>query len=79
MEHVKGFVLAAFVIVFVLSVMVGYRYYRYTQDDPQFCASCHLMKEAYKEWQKGKHRDVVCQDCHQLSILKRTVFSLPLC
>lgn len=71
MEHVKGFVLAAFVIVFVLSVMVGYRYYRYTQDDPQFCASCHLMKEAYKEWQKGKHRDVVCQDCHQLSILEK--------
>jgi nitrate/TMAO reductase-like tetraheme cytochrome c subunit len=71
LEHIKGFVLAAFVTVAVLSALVGYRYYRYTQDDPQFCVSCHLMKDAYSEWQKGKHRDVVCQQCHQLSILEK--------
>lgn len=70
-EHVKGFVLAAIVIIFVLGAIVGYRYYTYTQNDPQFCASCHLMKEAYTEWEKGKHRDVVCQKCHQLSIFEK--------
>ena len=71
MEHMKGFVLASFVIVAALGASVGYRYYKYTQDDPQFCVSCHLMREAYTEWQKGKHRDVVCQKCHQLSIFEK--------
>ncbi|MCL4536786.1 MAG: cytochrome c family protein [Nitrospirae bacterium] len=70
-EHLKGFVLAAIVIVAVLGAIVGYRYYRYTQDEPQYCASCHLMKEAFAEWQKGKHRDVICQKCHQLSVLEQ--------
>lgn len=71
LEHLKGFILAAFVIVMVLGILVGYRYYRYTQDNPQYCASCHLMKEAFTEWQKGKHRDVVCQKCHRLNTLEQ--------
>ncbi|MEW5746989.1 MAG: hypothetical protein AB1805_16290 [Nitrospirota bacterium] len=70
-EHFKGFILAALVTVFILGVTVGYRYYRYTQEDPQFCASCHLMDAAVREWQKGKHRDVVCQRCHQLTIFEK--------
>ncbi len=71
LDEVKGFVLAAVVVVAVLGAVVGYRYYRYTQDEPQYCASCHLMKEAFVEWQKGKHRDIVCQTCHHLSILEQ--------
>lgn len=71
MEHMKGFILAAFVIITVLGIIVGYRYYRYTQDNPQFCASCHLMRTAFTEWQKGAHRDVVCQRCHQLTMLEQ--------
>ncbi len=70
-EHLRGIVLFFVLIVAVLSVAVGYRYYRYTQDEPQFCASCHLMKEAFSEWQKGRHRDVVCQRCHHLSVLEQ--------
>lgn len=70
-EEIKGPLLFGFVIVAVLGVVVGHRYYRYTQDDPQYCGSCHLMKEAFTEWQKGKHRDIVCQTCHNLSILEQ--------
>ncbi len=70
-EHLKGALLAGIVIVAILGIMVGYRYYRYSQEDPQYCASCHLMKEAFTEWQKGRHRDIVCQRCHQLSILEQ--------
>ncbi|MBF0506476.1 MAG: NapC/NirT family cytochrome c [Nitrospirae bacterium] len=71
LEHIKGVVLFACIIVGFLSAIVGYRYYRYSQDDPQFCASCHPMKEAYSQWQRGKHRDVVCQQCHQLSMIEK--------
>jgi len=70
-EEVKGFILASVVIIAVLGIVVGHRYYRYTQDEPQYCASCHLMKEAFSEWQKGRHRDIVCQTCHHLSILEQ--------
>jgi len=70
-EHLKGLLLALVLIVAILGAVVGYRYYRYTQDDPQYCASCHLMKEAFTEWYKGKHRDIICQTCHQLSILEQ--------
>jgi len=70
-EEIKGVILAAVLIVAVLGAVVGYKYYRYTEDDPQYCASCHLMKEAFAQWQKGKHRDIVCQTCHHLSILEQ--------
>lgn len=71
LEHIKGVVLAAFLLVAVLSAIVGYRYYRFSQDDPRFCVSCHLMKTAYTDWERGKHSDVVCQQCHQLSIFEK--------
>lgn len=70
-EHLKGFVLALIVIVAILGVVVGYKYYRHTQEDPEFCMSCHIMKEAFTEWYKGKHRSIICQKCHQLSILEQ--------
>lgn len=70
-EHLKGLVLAAIVIVAILGIAVVHRYYRYTQDEPQYCASCHLMQEAFVEWQRGRHRDVVCQKCHALSMLEK--------
>lgn len=70
-EHFTGFILAFIIIIGILGFVVGYRYYRYTQDEPQYCASCHMMKEAFSEWEKGKHRDVVCQTCHQLNILEQ--------
>ncbi|HXX58991.1 MAG TPA: cytochrome c oxidase assembly protein COX14 [Thermodesulfovibrionales bacterium] len=71
MDHIKGFVLALIAVIAVLGVVVGYRYYRYTQDDPAFCTSCHMMKEAVAEWERGKHRDIVCQKCHHLNLLEQ--------
>ncbi len=69
-EHLKGLILA--VIVIALFVY-GYRYYRYTQNDPEFCETCHMVKEAYADWSKGKHRDVICQNCHQMGNLEQNV------
>lgn len=69
--HVKGFVLAAFFMIAVLAAVGGYRYYEYTRKDPTFCVSCHQMKETFTEWQQGKHRDVLCQQCHKLNIFEQ--------
>jgi len=71
LDHLKGFILALIVIISILGVVVGYKYYRHTQEDPEFCMSCHIMKEAFIEWERGKHRDVVCQKCHHLSIIEQ--------
>jgi hypothetical protein len=71
LEHVKGFVLAMIALISILGAVVGYKYYRHTQDDPEFCMSCHMMKEAFLEWQKGSHRDIVCQKCHHLNLIEQ--------
>jgi hypothetical protein len=42
----------------------GYRAWDYTQNDPNFCTSCHLMDDAFGRWQKSGHRDVNCHTCH---------------
>ncbi|HET6515784.1 MAG TPA: NapC/NirT family cytochrome c [Thermodesulfovibrionales bacterium] len=70
-EHITGFVLALIAIIGILGSVVGYKYYRHTQDDPEFCMSCHMMKEAFQEWQRGKHRDFTCQKCHNLSLIEQ--------
>lgn len=58
-------------LITVIGGIVGYRYYRHTQEDPEFCASCHLMKDAFKTWQMSKHRDFQCQTCHAMSLLEQ--------
>ncbi len=70
-EHVKGFLLASIVIVSLAGIIVGYRYYRHTQDEPEFCTSCHLMKEPFREWRKSQHSHIICQKCHQLTIIEQ--------
>jgi len=55
----------------VVGAVVGYRYYEHTREDPEFCASCHLMQEAFKTWQMSKHRDLQCQTCHAMSLLEQ--------
>jgi len=70
-EHVRGIVLVLLTIITILGFATGYKYYNYTQEEPQYCATCHIMDDAFIEWGKGKHSLVVCQRCHQLSMLEQ--------
>jgi nitrate/TMAO reductase-like tetraheme cytochrome c subunit len=54
-----------------IGALVGYKYYRHTQEDPEFCASCHLMQEAFRTWQMSRHRDLQCQICHSMNLLEQ--------
>ena len=69
-EHHTSIILLL-LLVSVIGGIVGLRYYRHTKDDPEFCMSCHMMQDAFKTWQKSKHRDFTCQKCHVMSLLEQ--------
>lgn len=58
-------------LISITGGLVGYRYYKYTKEDPGFCSSCHMMQEAFKIWQMSKHRDFPCQKCHEMDLLEQ--------
>jgi len=66
----KALVLALLVGVAVLGAGVGWRYWRYTQNSPEFCATCHMMQESFRSWQRSRHWDVRCQQCHQMGAVE---------
>jgi nitrate/TMAO reductase-like tetraheme cytochrome c subunit len=62
----------AFLLVFL--VLIGglafgsYRLYEYTENNPNFCRSCHLMEKAWDLWNTSEHTQVTCHGCHSQSI-----------
>lgn len=69
-DSIKGFILAAIVMGLFL---YGLNYYRYSQNDPDFCKTCHEVKGAHGDWLKSKHRDALCQECHQLGNVEQNI------
>lgn len=65
------------VLVIVALVLVGaaslggYKIYDYTENNPKFCASCHIMNTAYAKWAESAHKTVNCHDCHPLPYMER--------
>lgn len=69
----KGKIIIA---VLLLSIMVGggfvaFEFYDFTQNNPKFCVSCHLMQPAFTAWQESEHKGINCHDCHHLSIAEQ--------
>ncbi len=46
-----------------LSVIMLYGMEYYTSQ-PSFCGSCHIMRKPFNSWEKSKHRNVKCVECH---------------
>ena len=46
------------VIALVMSASLAY------VDQPQFCGSCHSMKEVYAGFAASNHKQFTCGDCH---------------
>lgn len=62
-------IVAAFFLCFMAAGGVfAYHFYDYTQNNPNFCVSCHLMQEAFQTWEASEHADINCHDCHHLAI-----------
>lgn len=52
----------------LIGALVSYQFYDFTQNNPKFCVSCHLMQPSYDAWDKSAHKGINCHDCHHLSI-----------
>ena len=53
------------VAVVSLAAFGGVRAYRFVEEDPSLCRSCHTMEEAWQQWETGEHKDVTCHSCHE--------------
>lgn len=61
-------VLGAFIILLVgAGAFGGSRAYRYIEEDPNFCRSCHVMEGAFEAWAAKEHKEVTCHACHEQS------------
>lgn len=66
----KGKIIIA-VLLLVIAVgggVVAFKFYDFTQNNPKFCVSCHLMKPAYDAWARSEHKGINCHECHHLTI-----------
>lgn len=45
------------------------RAYRFVEDDPSFCRTCHTMRQAWDEWRDSEHSGVTCHSCHEADMV----------
>lgn len=64
----KLLILTLLTVIVAGGSTVAYLFYDFTQNNPKFCVSCHLMQPAYDTWAKSEHKGLNCHDCHHLSI-----------
>ncbi len=55
-------------VIIIGGGVIAFEFYDFTQNNPKFCVSCHLMKPAYDAWAESEHKDINCHDCHHLTI-----------
>lgn len=62
-------IIAILILVSITGASItAYTTYNFTQNDPSFCNSCHIMNESYDAWQKSEHAGINCHECHHLSV-----------
>ncbi|MBI4822773.1 MAG: cytochrome c3 family protein [Nitrospirae bacterium] len=66
----RGKLVIALLLVIILAGagFGAFKFYDFTQNNPRFCLSCHLMEPAFKAWEVSEHKGLNCHECHHLSI-----------
>jgi len=59
-----------FAAALVVLAIPSYFVYDYTQHNPKFCTTCHLMDEAYETWDASAMHDLNCHKCHESDMLE---------
>lgn len=57
-------IVLALLVIAIPSIFI----YDYTQNNPRFCTTCHLMNEAYDTWEVSAMHDLNCHTCHESSM-----------
>jgi len=66
----KGKIIIAvlLLVIFTGGGVLAFKFYDFTQNNPKFCVSCHLMQPAFNAWAASAHKGLNCHDCHHLTI-----------
>jgi nitrate/TMAO reductase-like tetraheme cytochrome c subunit len=64
----KIIIVVLLLVIFTGGGVVAFKFYDFTQNNPKFCVSCHLMQPAFNAWAVSEHKGLKCHDCHHLTI-----------
>ena len=59
-----------FAVALVVLAIPSYFIYDYTQHNPKFCTTCHLMNDAYETWDASAMHDLNCHSCHETNMIE---------
>lgn len=59
------------IIVIGGALTVAFYAYDFTENNPEFCRSCHLMDTAFDAWKASVHNGINCHDCHEATIVEK--------
>ena len=59
-------IILVILVMVIIGAIAGIFTAEYYTAQPQFCGSCHIMKNYYESWKKDKHSEtnITCVDCH---------------
>lgn len=57
-------------LIIVIIALPSYLIYDYTQNNPKFCTTCHLMNNAYDTWEISAMHDLNCHECHETDMVE---------
>jgi hypothetical protein len=66
----KKSIILLILLVYAIAVVAGLRYYRFMKEDTAYCSMCHIMEEGYRSWESSAHYLIICQECHDLSVME---------
>lgn len=58
------------VITLVAITIPSLLIYDYTQNNPKFCTTCHLMSHAYETWDQSAMNELNCHECHESDMIE---------
>ena len=58
------------ILVLIIAAIPALFIYDYTQNNPKFCTTCHLMNGAYDTWSVSAMHDVKCHTCHETDMIE---------
>ncbi len=63
---------ASIIAILIISGLIiaaeSFATYKFIEDDPRFCKTCHLMEHAWNKWNQSPHKGISCHQCHVASV-----------